>query len=395
MSYGLRRGIVEEIISSTEYRVRIINYDSGIGDPSKTLTSDLPIATVMIQPGTNVSYNVGDRVYLGFNKDELSDPIIMGAMLTEDYLTGEDQIELPQVESAIEEIKESIGDLTVDQYYTHVKYSNDNGLTFTSLYKYNDLSNEELKERGFVKLIGQVSYVIDKDILISSESSSVYWSIIDKDSIDHSTKFMIDTTLRAGNGSIEEGTFVEAESRTFSDKIFDIPFSMRTYENIYLDFKIVFNIDYEDYHFVLTTDIDVIGSPQGDYLGICTSDSPIPPDDPIYYSWTSFKDTIEDIVGTVSNELENRVAANERVLYGSDDSCGLTEGISVTDNRIDLHGEDNKKIVFSTNESIYIDDTDDSYVSQTTKHAAKNVNRSFIDTITPSGHFTLYIREEE
>ena len=384
MSNGLRRGIVEEIVSSTEYRVRIVNYDADVGDPTKTLTSDLPIATVMIQPGTTVSYNVGDRVYLAFNKGELADPVIIGAMLTDDYVTEDDQIAIPMVESVIEEIKDSVEDLKVDQYYTHVKYSNDNGITFTSLYEATNTGQ---------KVIGQVAYMTADNIQIDSTSKTVYWSIVDKDGVDCTEKFTIDTTLRGGH--IKDETFVLEESRTFSDKIFDIPFSMQTYEVLYIDFKIVYTTDYDDYHYVLTTDKNTVGSTQGTYMGICTTDDPEAPDDPDYYNWTSFKAVIDETITDISGDLYRRVERNENALFGTETTEGLTDGISVSDDQVDVHGLYDKDVSFNNNKTMYIDNEEDNFTTQTVKHTIKKAKRSFLDTFTSNGHFTLIIREEE
>ena len=390
MSYGIRRGIVEEIVSSTEYRVRIINYDSGISDPTKTVTSDLAIASVMVQPGTSVSYNEGDRVYLAFNKDELSDPVIIGSMLTESYLTEDSQISIPQVDSEIEKIKESISDLNVDQYYTHVKYSNDGGITFTSLYEYTEVDK---------KLIGQNYYIVAEDIEINPTSESVYWSIVDKDGIDGSYKFTIDTKIKAGN-ILEDGSFEEKESKNFTDKIFEIPFSMRTYDSLFLDFTITYINEYEDYHFVLTTDKNIIGSTQGDYMGICITVDSEPPDDPSYYSWTSFESTIKSSIQTMKDDIEERVLQLEHTTYGNETNeifkiPGIVDGILVSSDRVDVHGEDNKDVVFNTNKSMFIDNEENNFTTQSIKHTINNSNTSFVDTFNSNGHLTLYVRENE
>lgn len=385
MSYGLRRGIVEEVVSATSYKVRIINYDSGVGDPTKTLTSDLAEASVVAQPGTNVVYNIGDRVYLGFNKDELSDPVIIGSMLTEAHPTDGNQITMPAVSNALDDIKSSIEEMKVDQYYTHTKYSNDGGKTFTSLYEYN-YAEEKLED--------QVYYVTDKDVVIDPTSKTVYWTIIDSESFESADDFSIYTTIRVGHYD-NQGTFIEEESRTFNEPIFDIPFTMQTYEVSFLDYKISKVPDFENYYIVCTTDKNTIGSVQGNYMGICTTTSPEPPDDPSYYNWTSFKTTIEDIVSSASTDLEKRVKRNEDNLYGSDDGSivGLLDGITVTEEQIDIHGLYNKTVSFNTNKSIYIDNKNNGYVAQSYWHTTPNANSSFIETYNSNGHLTLYIKE--
>ena len=384
MSYGIRRGIVEEIVSSTEYRVRIINYDSDISDPTKTLTSDLAIASVMVQPGTSVSYNEGDRVYLAFNKDELSDPVIIGSMLTEEYTTEDDQIAVPAVESAIEEIKESIDELKIDQYYTHTKYSNDNGITFTSLYEYKDNSDE---------MIGQVQYVTSYDIEIDRESKSIYWSIVDENSIDCTSNFVIYTTLKAGY--VENDEFVEEVSNTYTETTIKVPFTYSSYEALRIDFRIVKTTDFDKYYIVLTTDKNTIGSVQGDYMGMCTTTDSEPPDDPSYYNWTSFKNTIESIVDNKNVDLESRVKKNEDTLYGTSSSEGLTDGISVNEVQVDVHGLDNKDVSFNTNKSMFIDNEENNFTTQTLKYTLTNSKTSFIDMFSSNGHLTLMVREAE
>ena len=130
-------------------------------------------------------------------------------------------------------------------------------------------------------------------------------------------------------------------------------------------------------------------------MGICTTTSPEPPDDPSYYNWTSFKTTIEDIVSSASTDLEKRVKRNEDNLYGSDDGSivGLLDGITVTEEQIDIHGLYNKTVSFNTNKSIYIDNKNNGYVAQSYGHTTPNANSSFIETYNSNGHLTLYIKE--
>lgn len=393
MSFGLRRGIIEDIVSSYEYRVRIINYDYAISDPNKTLNSDLSIATVVSQPGTKVSYNIGDRVVVGFNKDELNDPVIIGSMYTENYPTTADQTRLPALENRLYIIENLLNIVDGKSLYTHIKYSNDNGQTLTSLYEYTNVEYEFTDDL--------VNYRHAKDIVIDPTSSIIYWSVINENNVDVTSSLRITTILKAG--TLNDNIFNEVDREKFTDTIIKIPFRLQNYEALRLDFEIVDMLEFDTYHFVLTTDKNTIGSVYGDYLGVCITNDPTAPDTPGAYSWTSFKTTIENFLGILEDSLSERVKRNEEALYGFNysensskqtNNMGLLDGIAVTKEQIDIHGLNDRDISFNINKSIFINNEDNNVTTPETVYTLPEKGSLFSEVYRSNGHLTLLVRQK-
>ena len=414
MSVGLRRGIIEQVVTPYTYKVRIINYDSDISDPNKTLTSDLPEATVMVQPGTSVSYNEGDRVIVGFNKDELSNPIILGSMSTVSYPTDSDQISLPKVEEVLENLQETVSNLSSGNLFTHFKYSNDNGKTLTSLYEYADVKVHQ-------DAIGQATVRTGTDIEIDPNSSTVYWSIIDKNNINVTNDFTITTKITATGpkdyniipidmrniykenpkGENEKPVSEYSDYEISTDKVITIPGRLKNFDSLTVDFEVVTKPDYdENYYTVLTTDKNVIGSVYGDYLGICITADAVAPDTPAEYTWTSFNKTITNFVHSIYEDLGERLKEAERALFGEyddekkiTDDTGIMDAISVTEDQIDIHGED-KSIVFNINKSMFIDNKQNNFTVEELRHTSPSRDSMFIEHYGADGHLTLYVRSK-
>lgn len=392
MAYGIQRGIIEEIVSPYLYKVRIVNYDSDLSDPSKIKTTDLPLATLMTLPGVSVTYNIGDRVIVGFNNDEYQ-PVILGSFSTANYPTNDDQFNPKGLNKEVESIKNLIQNYIDDTstYYTHVKYSNDNGLTLTSLYEYTNIE---------VSLLGQVKYRVAKNIVIDPTSSIIYWSIIDENNVDVTSQFIIQTILRAGEIIDEE--FKVYESEIFTDSTINIPLRVNNFPELRLDFNIVDKPNFDNYHIVLTTDKNSIGSVYGDYMGVCVTTDPEAPDVPSAYTWTSFNKSIKTTSEILETDLKPRIRRNEEALYGhtydEEDSVsngtGLLDGISVSSNQIDIHGVDNKDVVFNRNKSVFVDNTNDNFTVKDLRFTKPLSETSFSD-LYENGHLTLTLRTNQ
>lgn len=372
----IQKGQIEKIISHYLYKVRIPRYDKLSTTPGGTITDDLSSAIVCAVPGTKVAYAEGDVVLIGFENNELNKPIILGLLYRENS-GKEDQFYLPSIEKSIENINSKLSDINNKKLYAHTKYSNDNGITFTSLYEYTDIVEYNT---------GQETYKSAYNIEINPESSSIYWSIIDSNNNDVTDNFEITTILRSEN-----------ESATFTGSLVEIPLRLKGLDNIKLDFYILKVPNFDDYHIVLTTDRNTLGSVYGDYMGICVSTNAIPPLDPGSYSWISFKDSIENIILKLENNLVPRVERNEEALYGFNysnpnkvsDGTGLLDIISNNKSRIDIHGNNNKDIVFNTEESILIDNSNGNFTSNEIRYTLVDSNSAFSEIYTKNKHLSL------
>ena len=85
----ITKAIIEEKINQYQYKVRIPIFDRMDESPDHTDFKDLAIATVSIPRGINNNIQVGDIVFVGFEDNNSSQPIILGHLYRE-QLTKED-----------------------------------------------------------------------------------------------------------------------------------------------------------------------------------------------------------------------------------------------------------------------------------------------------------------
>ena len=77
------KGIIESLpeVGSNRFLVRIPLFESaGIGHTDDRLNTSNFEATLCYQPGNFKGYNVGDVVYIGFEADNISYPVILGKL---------------------------------------------------------------------------------------------------------------------------------------------------------------------------------------------------------------------------------------------------------------------------------------------------------------------------
>ena len=180
----IQKGIIESIISQYEYKVRIPRYDKLVTTPGGVPTEDLASAIVCSVPGTKVAFAENDIVLVDFENNELNKPVILGLLYREN--NGEaSQFNVISSSENITKIEKILNELQANQLYTHIKYSNDNGITFTSLYEYSDINTFST---------GQSIYRAINDIVIDPNSTVIYWSVLDSNNIDITSNLTILTT---------------------------------------------------------------------------------------------------------------------------------------------------------------------------------------------------------
>lgn len=379
----IQKGIVESIISQYEYKVRIPRYDKLVTTPGGVPTEDLASAIVCSIPGTKIAFAENDIVLVDFENNELNKPVILGLLYREN--NGEaSQFNVISSERDISKIDKVLSELQANQLYTHIKYSNDNGITFTSLYEYSDVNTFST---------GQSIYRGINDIIIDPTSTVIYWSVLDADNNDITSELTILTTLSNEDNSVTE---------TFSDTLINIPVKFQGLETLKLSFRILQTSEYDSYHIVLTTDKNTLGSVYGDYIGICVSTNPIPQLNPSYYSWGSFYQSIYRLVSNLENSLLPRVERNEKALYGytystsiqESDSTGLLDGIRVEKDTIHIYGAENKNINFNSSKSIYIDNEHDNITTKNLDYTSTATSTVFSDGYSDNGHLILVARKK-
>lgn len=79
----ITKAIISELVSKYQVRVRIPIYDKAESSSTATPNDQLSIATICVQPGIFPNYRVGDVVWVDFEMDILSQPIVMGLLYRE------------------------------------------------------------------------------------------------------------------------------------------------------------------------------------------------------------------------------------------------------------------------------------------------------------------------
>ena len=180
----LQIGIISDRIDAYTYKVRIPIYDKIVDDPTSINTEDLPEAVISAVPGMTYGLAVNDSVIIGFLNDELDKRVILG-QLSRDTDSSSETVH-SEVESQIQAVNTAIDILNDKDVYTHAKFSDDGGKTFTTLF---DVSN--IEDNG-----DTCSSIKELNI---GKSKRVNWSImLDGVSVDKD-RFPITTYLTMGD----------------------------------------------------------------------------------------------------------------------------------------------------------------------------------------------------
>ena len=388
----IQKGIIEQVINKYTYRVRIPRYDKIAGDPSATKTKDLPIAIVCAYPGTELVFTTGDIVLVDYENDELNQPVILGLLYNEASSTKEDvaeNINLPGLKSALAQYNSDIQALKDMGIYTYIRYSNDGGQTFTSLFEH-----ERVVTNISTQEIALATYKVATDISIDPASSSIYWLITNNDGINVTDSFEITTTLHSSDTS----------SRTFKKSLIDVPLDMQNRSDLFLDFSLRLKDDNDDfnknYHVILTTDKNKLGTAYGKYLGICISTSTTAPTSPNEYTWSSFETPMLELINVLEENWKPRLQRLEQTLFGHtyddenaiSDGSGITDILAITQERIDLHGSTNRDVSFNNEKSIFIDNSQTRIVTPETLFKSPTSATGFSEFQSTAGHLTLIKR---
>ena len=336
----IQKAIIEHIIDNYTVKVRIPKYDKMYTDGLKF--DELSTGIICTVPGTNVNYSVNDVVLVGFENDEIGKPVILGLLYTDKE--SDSTVDITQVSEALDKIEDVLNNITNKNYYTHIKYSNDAGVTFTSLYDYSDA----IEYKG-------VFYC--KNILIDKKSSFIKWDILDDNNQNCTDKFELKLIIHNGDEYFES-----------TNVITDIPNIYNYADKLTIDYYITpIGVNIKDYNIALYTDKNPLGTTEGDYVGIYNSASYIPSLNPIDYSWISIKARMQKFIDTVNNDVSERIKIIEKYLYGKsaeeviDNLTGINSALEVSTSTLNVSKKDNIKIsknihVNTTNNSILIND---------------------------------------
>lgn len=373
---SIQKGIIEKLIDNYSVKVRVPKYHKIATDVNGIKTENLADSIICSQPGMQVTYSVGDVVLVDFENNELSKPVVLGLLYK---ANGSNAIlEIPEIKDKLTLLDDQLNKLNSSGMYTHIRYSNDNGKTFTSLFEYTNVL-DTVNEKGKVLTASYIS--------ANTQSTTVYWSIINKDNVNITHSFKIETKVY---------TKEDKSDMFISDKaLFEIPINYRHKEHLYIDFEILNTNDLSDCYVSLTTDKDELGCTYGDYIGVCVDNKAIAPSNITEYTWTSLMPRTKKLVSEMNSGLESRVAKNEHTLYGYSkpnknsisDGTGLLDAFTVNLDNI-VVSKNKSKIQFGV-ETNYVDLT-----TGTSHQNTSSYNDEFIFKILDNGHFRLVGKEK-
>ena len=381
----IQKGIIERIEDKYTVRVRIPKYDKVYSDATGTKSEDLAYGIMCTLPGMSITYNVGDVVLVAFENDEISNPVVLGLLYRE--AESNSVLKINAIDSKIKQINNQLNELNSLSLYTHIKYSNDDGMTFTSIYDPTKVI--EKSDDGFY-------LTLKEELQISNKTKLLYWSIIDNNNIDVSNMVNIITILTGIN---KKGDTILNTS--YSEKLIELPFEASLCEHLYLNYIInISKKEAEDYYICLTSDLETIGDVYGDYLGICISNDKEPSLNTKDYTWTSIINRNELNIDSKISKLLERIRRNESDLRGySEDvydnsgsivesGIGLLDAIAVAIDTIVI-GLDRRYIYLGESDK-YVD------VRKSEMHINSLIENEFelsrrLDNNTP--HLILYFNE--
>ena len=312
----LQKGIIEKLEGKNFVRVRVPKYDKLSTSDSGTSTEDLPVGIICALPEMNVTYSIGDVVLVAYENDELNKPVILG--LLQRNADTQSTTEIAYAEAAIDEINDKLTTLENKDMHMHVKYSNDNGATFTSLFDFDTLDEDEVTFNAYSP----------EAIEIDPETKQVQWGIIDSNNVNVTQDFNIETTIQ-GENSKTGFTLYEV----FTDTLFETPVLLKACDKASITFIIKSTLqELSEYYVSLSTDKINIGDAYGDYVGIFVSNEVNASLNTSDYTWTSTKERNRSFVNNTTNSILDRVRQNERDLRGYSEDILDNSGQIVTSN---------------------------------------------------------------
>lgn len=361
----IQKAIVESIENNYQVKVRIPKYDKMSSDGFSY--DELSTSIICSTPGTLVTYSVGDIVLVGFENNEISKPVVLGLLYTENN-TG-DTIKFPEISSELDKVSQSLKKLTTANSFIHIKYSNDGGNTFTSLYDYSEEKYDEDTKSYYAS-----------NIELNPKSRYLAWNVLTAQKQNALDNINIKTTVKA--------IFSDSESEIeFTDKAFDLPDNFYYSQKLLLSYEMqILQGDKSDYNIALFSDRNELGSVEGDYIGFYYSTTPNPSSNPIDYTWASIKVRIQKFIDEAYNNLLKRVQANERYLYGAaqedaiNSEIGLNSALQVGTSLLNVSSK--PRVQLTTDKKMIID----------TKNNYLFFNNIAL-TATNNGHLKIIVKD--
>lgn len=387
----LQKGIIESLQGAYQVKVRVPKYDGMPYDSTGLKDNELATGIICAVPGTSIAYSVGDIVLVGFENDELSKPIVLGLLYRD--AESDSTVVVHGISNSLEEIEKNIAKTNSTSIF--VKYSDDGGATFTSLYDKNAVVSGTLKyERDEI----EQEWYYQEDIPIDSDSQTVSWSILDDAGNDVTASFLIETSvytdvskLNVVNGGVEISN--DKSIYTTTDTLFTIPPNCRNTGSMFVAYRILKTLELENYYVVLTTDKDIIGSVYGDYVGFCISQDNEAPNSVKNYEWVAVSTKSNELANRLYKSLDTRLTETETILYGhigeEASQSGLLDGVSVRDTCVYV-GANKDFVYFDLDGKVLIDVKQHKIEAPTISTGRFVLKEHYVDN-TALTHFGLFL----
>lgn len=271
----IQKGIIAQVIDKYNYKVRIPKYDKIESATYSTKLDDLSSGIVCSIPGIDIAYVEDDVVLVSFENDELSKPVILGLLYREEKKDSD--ILVKGVDESLTDIKDDLDKLNSQGLFTHLKYSDDNGATFTSLF-----SSQNYESNVGSAVVCQ-PYFDDESAIginIDKGTKAISWSILDENNTDITDEIEIETIVFDSNNNIIK------RERGRNNRLITINNSSKIDGELYLTYRIHTTKKYLDtLHVRLSTDKEPFGVRVGEYVGLYLSFDSTPSSTPADYTW--------------------------------------------------------------------------------------------------------------
>lgn len=98
----ITKAIIEQITDDGyHFRVRIPILHKIEDAPGATPFKELPIALMCYAPGCKPNLSVGDVVYVGFENNQYSEPVILGMLFNENYIESSASIRADSIDASV------------------------------------------------------------------------------------------------------------------------------------------------------------------------------------------------------------------------------------------------------------------------------------------------------
>lgn len=132
----ITKAIIEQITDDGyHFRVRIPILHKIENAPGATPFNELPLALMCYAPGCKPNLNVGDVVYVGFENNQYSEPVILGMLFNENYMESSASIRADSISATVNanlpQTNVKFGDISISELFDITSTASSGGSALT------------------------------------------------------------------------------------------------------------------------------------------------------------------------------------------------------------------------------------------------------------------------